>query len=124
MVSFSAVRRPLTQGVRWLMNLEQITIKTVTQNMKAKLPLALIVCIVAQTVFAQPKLDLLKAASIGSARAFVSGTTSEDWIAQEETLKFPGLLRREELDAGNPLATYAAMLDLELGGCNATSSAR
>jgi hypothetical protein len=28
-------------------------------------------------------------------------------------LIFPGLLKKEELDAGNPLATYAAMLELE-----------
>ncbi len=32
---------------------------------------------------------------------------------QEETLVFPGLLNKEALEAGNPLATYAAMLDLE-----------
>jgi hypothetical protein len=40
-------------------------------------------------------------------------STSERLISQEEPLVFPGLLRREELEAGNPLATYAAMLDLE-----------
>ncbi|HKY46041.1 MAG TPA: hypothetical protein VJM50_23315 [Pyrinomonadaceae bacterium] len=33
--------------------------------------------------------------------------------SQEETLVFPGLLKKEALEAGNPLATYAAMVDLE-----------
>ena len=32
---------------------------------------------------------------------------------QEQPLIFPGLLKKQELEAGNPLATYAAMLELE-----------
>jgi hypothetical protein len=81
--------------------------------MRVTLSLVLIVCIVAQTVIAQPKHNLIRTASVRSAMALGSGSTSEAWLAQEETLIFPGLLRREELEAGNPLATYAAMLDLE-----------
>ena len=34
-------------------------------------------------------------------------------VVQEESLVFPGLLKRDALDAGNPLATYASMLDLD-----------
>lgn len=81
--------------------------------MRAKLSLTLMVWMVAQSVLAYPRHGLLGAASIRSARSFGSGRTSEDRTAQGETLIFPGLLKREELEAGNPLATYAAMLDLE-----------
>jgi hypothetical protein len=35
------------------------------------------------------------------------------FAVQEEALVFPGLLKKQELEAGNPLATYAAMLELE-----------
>ena len=56
--------------------------------MSSKLSLALVVCMVAQCAL-------------------------EAQTPQEETLVFPGLLKREALEAGNPLATYAAMLDLE-----------
>lgn len=35
------------------------------------------------------------------------------FAVQQETLVFPGLLKKQELEAGNPLATYAAMLELE-----------
>ena len=34
-------------------------------------------------------------------------------LPQQETLVFPGLLEKEALNAGNPLATYTAMRDLE-----------
>ena len=60
--------------------------------MSAKLSLALIVCLLTQTGFAPPKYGV---------------------IAQPDTLVFPGLLKKEALEAGNPLATYAAMIDLE-----------
>ncbi len=36
----------------------------------------------------------------------------------EEPLPFPGLLRRAEREAGNPLATYAAMLEFEARYCS------
>ena len=42
-----------------------------------------------------------------------AGRALADQNPQEETLVFPGLLNKEALEAGNPLATYAAMLDLE-----------
>jgi hypothetical protein len=82
--------------------------------MRAKLSLALTIFVLAQTVLTQPKHDLSRAAGIRLATAFGSANTSERLMSQEEALSFPSLLRREELEAGNPLATYAAMLDLEL----------
>lgn len=42
-----------------------------------------------------------------------AGRALADQNPREETLVFPGLLNKEALEAGNPLATYAAMLDLE-----------
>src|SRR6185295_13979125 len=61
--------------------------------MKNKLALACIVFLITQTVFAQLSL--------------------RETIIQEEALVPPILLKKEALQAGNPLATYAAMLDLE-----------
>ena len=81
--------------------------------MRARLSLALIACIVTQTFSAQPQHDAPQAAGVRLAGAFRSGGASEGRAAQEETLVFPGMLRKEALEAGNPLATYAAMLDLE-----------
>ncbi len=81
--------------------------------MKNKSSLALIACIIAHTALAQPKRDPLGGAVTSAAGATGSVSTSVGRTAQEQTLVFPGLLRREELEAGNPLATYAAMLDLE-----------
>lgn len=44
----------------------------------------------------------------------VSSSLAQDAAAgSAEPLPFPGLLKRAERNAGNPLATYAAMLDLE-----------
>lgn len=82
--------------------------KMATPNMRTKLALALIACIVTQTVLARPKHDVP-----GAASERASGSSSENQVAQEETLVFPGLLKREALEAGNPLATYDAMLNLE-----------
>src|SRR5947209_6250220 len=81
--------------------------------MRAKLSLALIVCLAPQTVLAQQKPCVTGVARMPLAEAFSSGRTIENRFSQEETLVFPGLLKKEELEAGNPLATYAAMLDLE-----------
>ena len=83
------------------------------QDMRTILSLALIVCLVSPTVLAQPKRSVDGVARVQRAEAFRSGRLSEDRLAQEETLVFPGLLKKEALEAGNPLATYAAMLDLE-----------
>jgi len=80
--------------------------------MSAKLSLVLLVAVVAQAIFAQPLRNPFSATDTRSARSLWNRSTSERLI-QEEALIFPGLLRREELEAGNPLATYAAMLDLE-----------
>ncbi len=81
--------------------------------MSTKLHLALIVCLAAQGVSARqtPGVD-------GSPRALPGapsggGPVFSGRSPQEGTLVFPGLLEREALEAGNPLATYAAMLDLE-----------
>ena len=65
------------------------------------------------TVLAQPKVSVTGAARIRLAEALRSETTSETQTTQQETLVFPGLLKKEAREAGNPLATYAAMLDLE-----------
>lgn len=66
--------------------------------MSAKLSLALIVWLLTQIGFAPPKYGALGADGV---------------ISQQDTLVFPGLLKKEALEAGNPLATYAAMIDLE-----------
>ena len=53
-------------------------------------------------------------ARVSLAEALWRRATSGNPISQEEEkLIFPGLLKKEALEAGNPLATYAAMLDLE-----------
>jgi hypothetical protein len=67
--------------------------------MSAKRSLALIVCLLTQTGVAQP--------------AFGSESDSGGPVSQQDTLLFPGLLKKDALEAGNPLATYAAMIDLE-----------
>ncbi len=87
--------------------------KMVMQGMSTKLSLALIVCLLTQTVLAQPKYGVIGAAGIRLTGTFWSRSTSGSRISQEDTLIFPGLLKKEALEAGNPLATYAAMLDLE-----------
>src|SRR2546423_8592267 len=87
--------------------------KIVMQGMSTKLALALIVCLLTQTVLAQPKYGVIGAAGIRLAGTFWSRSISGSRISQEDTLVFPGLLKKEALEAGNPLATYAAMIDLE-----------
>src|SRR6266576_2236042 len=83
------------------------------QGMGTKLSLALVVCMATQTVLAEPKYGVIPAAGIRLARAFKRGRTSGKQSSQADTLVFPGLLKKEALEAGNPLATYAAMIDLE-----------
>ncbi|HEY9284401.1 MAG TPA: hypothetical protein VIP46_13175 [Pyrinomonadaceae bacterium] len=81
--------------------------------MRAKLSLALIVCLAPQIVLARQKPGGAKAGRTRLHGPFRGGGTPGNRVPQEETLVFPGLLRKEALEAGNPLATYAAMLDLE-----------
>ncbi|HEX8844682.1 MAG TPA: hypothetical protein VF791_08570 [Pyrinomonadaceae bacterium] len=81
--------------------------------MRAKLSLALIVCLAPQIVLAQQKPRETKVERMRLQGSFRSESTPGDRVSQEETLVFPGLLKKEALEAGNPLATYAAMLDLE-----------
>lgn len=81
--------------------------------MRAKLSLALIICLVPQIVPAQQKPRRAKAGRTRLQGAFTGGITLVNRVSQEEKLVFPGLLKKEALEAGNPLATYAAMLDLE-----------
>ena len=83
------------------------------QDMRSKLYPALIVCLLTQTVLAQPKYGVLGTSGAPLVRTFSSASSSGTRIVQAETLVFPGLLKKEALQAGNPLATYAAMLDLE-----------
>jgi hypothetical protein len=87
--------------------------KMVMQGMSTKLSLALVVCITTQTLPAQRNFSVTRVVRTRSAEAFSSGRTSGKQSSQEETLVFPGLLKKEALAAGNPLATYAAMIDLE-----------
>ncbi len=104
--------------------------------MKNKLALGCIVFLITQTVFAQLSLRetiidrIPRSQSVGSdgtagdrlwenwseappvaPQAFLS--ISNMTLHQEEGLVPPILLKKEALQAGNPLATYAAMLDLE-----------
>lgn len=81
--------------------------------MRAKLSLALIVCLMPQIVLARQKPGGAKAGRTRLHGPFRGGGIPGNLVPQEETLVFPGLLKKEALEAGNPLATYAAMLDLE-----------
>jgi hypothetical protein len=85
----------------------------VAQDMRAKLSLALIVCLVPQIVSARQKPGGTEVGRTRLQASFRDGSTPGNRVSQEETLVFPGLLKKEALEAGNPLATYAAMLDLE-----------
>lgn len=75
--------------------------------MRPKLSLAIVVCIATQVVLAQRKFSATRDADTPFAEAFLNEQT------QPEKLVFPGLLKKEALAAGNPLATYAAMIELE-----------
>lgn len=66
-----------------------------------------------QTALVRPDPSGTLVASLRLAEAFGSEEKTRGPVSQQETLPFPGLLRKEALEAGNPLATYAAMLDLE-----------
>jgi hypothetical protein len=81
--------------------------------MSAKLSFALIAWLLTQTGFTQPEYGVIGAPGIRLAGAFGSGSDSASQSAQPDALVFPGLLNKEALEAGNPLATYAAMIDLE-----------
>src|SRR5687768_12291916 len=81
--------------------------------MRTKLSLAIAVCLTTQTVSAQRQFSSTGDARIRFAEAVTSVRTSESGTSQQETLVFPGLLKKEALEAGNPLAPYAAMIDLE-----------
>src|SRR6266705_5513646 len=69
---------------------------------------ALFACLLANALLAVQNTRLT-----GDEEAPASETLRSTGSFQEETLVFPGLLKKEALEAGNPLATYAAMLDLE-----------
>src|SRR5437763_15548260 len=90
--------------------------------MKEKLFLVCIVLLFSQNSLAQRYLHAAKPnyRSGVVARLAAPSVTPKDGRllshldpAQEEALIFPGLLKKEALEAGNPLATYAAMLELE-----------
>src|SRR2546423_11079298 len=87
--------------------------KMLTQNMRTLFTLSLFVCLITQNFLIGSKAGAAAPAGIPPADAFLSRRISENRIAQEEALVFPGLLKKEALEAGNPLATYAAMLALE-----------
>lgn len=81
--------------------------------MRAKLSLTLIVFLVPQIVLAQQVPSGTNVGGVRVQAAFRGGSIPGNRVSQEEKLVFPGLLKKEALEAGNPLATYAAMLDLE-----------
>jgi len=104
--------------------------------MKNKLALACIVFLITPTVFAQLSLRETIIDRIPPSQSFRSDGTAGDrlWeslsearpvaqqvslpirnptLGQEQGLVPPILLKKQALEAGNPLATYAAMLDLE-----------
>jgi hypothetical protein len=81
--------------------------------MRATVSFALTVFLSAQPVLTRPDHNVTRAAEARTAPTFEGASTSEHFGIQEQALIFPGLLKKEELEAGNPLATYAAMLDLE-----------
>lgn len=93
--------------------MEQISLKMVTQNMKTLFYLSIFVCLLIQNFLAASKASAVAAADIPPPDVSLGGRVSGNRIAQEEALVFPGLLKKEALEAGNPLATYAAMLALE-----------
>jgi hypothetical protein len=88
--------------------LEPARLKIAIEGMGTKLSLALIVCLLTQTVLGQPNDGLS-----GEAGAFWGGSNTGSQTSQQNQLIFPGMLKKEALEAGNPLATYAAMIDLE-----------
>src|SRR5437773_2317049 len=69
---------------------------------------ALFFCLLTNAVLAVQNTRLT-----GDEEAPASETVRSNRFFQEETLVFPGLLKKAALEEGNPLATYAAMLDLE-----------
>jgi len=82
-------------------------------RIRAKLSLPLIVCLISQIVLAQQKPGDTRVDGIRLKGSLSDGSNPGKRVSQEEPLVFPGLLEKEALEAGNPLATYAAMLDLE-----------
>ncbi|MEA2204186.1 MAG: hypothetical protein QOE77_962 [Blastocatellia bacterium] len=82
--------------------------KIVIEGMSTKLSLALMVFLLTQIVLAPQNYRVN-----GGAGAFRADSNSGNRISQQDQLIFPGMLKKEALEAGNPLATYAAMIDLE-----------
>src|SRR5947207_3853129 len=74
---------------------------------------ALFVCLITDAVLAVQNTRVSGDERTRSKEALASGTVGRNRFIQEETLVFPGLLKKEALEAGNPLATYAALLELE-----------
>ena len=80
--------------------------------MKALFSLAVFVCLVTLYFLTGSKAEAI--VGVPPLEAFLTESVSGNPLAQEEKeLVFPGLLKKEALDAGNPLATYAAMLALD-----------
>src|SRR2546430_1558815 len=77
--------------------------------MTSRVLLALLLCLSTQHSLAGQECI----ANSGTTLLFVESFSYESTASQEPTLVFPGLLKKEALEAGNPLATYAAMIDLE-----------
>lgn len=81
--------------------------------MRTQLFLALLVCLITQSFLIWSKTDAVADARAATGYALRSLRGSGEPSAQQEALVFPGRLKHEALEAGNPLATYAAMLSLD-----------
>jgi hypothetical protein len=81
--------------------------------MRTKATLALILFIGTPYLLAQQTTARIGAAPVPPPADSGSARSSGKFVFQDQTLVFPGLLKKEALEAGNPLATYAAMIDLE-----------
>src|SRR6266705_5910846 len=83
------------------------------QGMTSRVLLALLLCLSTQHSLAGHECIANDGTPLLFAESFRCGSTPRGPASQEGTLVFPTLLKKEALEAGNPLATYAAMSDLE-----------
>ena len=81
--------------------------------MTSRVLLALLLCLSTQHSLAGQECIANSGTTLLFVESFSYESTPRGAASQEATLVFPGLLKKEALEAGNPLATYAAMIDLE-----------
>ena len=81
--------------------------------MTARLIFASIICVTPYGYLHSQLRDVFLRREPLIAATFGSSTNFNSRISRQAPLVFPGLLEKEALNAGNPLATYAAMLDMK-----------